>query len=261
MPDVYIYEPMICIVLQGAKQLLVGDKIMRYDRATCFAASVNVPVTSCVIEAEADKPYVVVSLRIDQEILKQVLADAGPMPASDALQGYGVAPVTPELLEALDRLLMLLDTPEDIAFLAEAREREILYRVLRSGLGPMLRQMVREDSHLSQVRRTVDWIRQNFDQRLRTETLADLAGMSVPSFHRHFKAATAMSPLQYQKTIRLEAARRMLATNADAGRAAYAVGYESASQFSREYARQFGVPPGRDAVRLRDGVAESSAAA
>lgn len=257
MPSLMVYDPMICIVLQGAKQVLVGNSLMRYDSATCFAASVDVPATSCVIEAEEDKPYISASLAIDRDILTALLADIGPLAPSEATQGFGVAPVTRDLLEAWDRLLALFDSPADIAFLAVAREREVLYRLLQGGLGPMLRQMAREDSYLAQVRRSVDWIRRNYDQRLRTEMLADIAGMSVPSFHRHFKATTAMSPLQYQKSIRLEAARRLLATNADAGRAAYEVGYESASQFSREYARQFGVPPGRDAARLRDGVVEN----
>lgn len=257
VPSITVYEPMICIVLQGAKQVLVGNQMLRYDTATCFAASVDVPATSCVIEAEEGKPYVSVSLSIDRDILKALLADIGPLAASETAQGFGVAPMTRELLEAWDRLIALYDSPADISFLAASREREVLYRLLQGGLGPMLRQMAREDNWLSQVRRSVDWIRSNYDQRLRTETLADIAGMSVPSFHRHFKAATAMSPLQYQKSIRLEAARRFLATNVDAARAAYAVGYESASQFSREYARQFGVPPGRDAMQLRDGVVDN----
>lgn len=257
MPSLIVYEPMICIVLQGAKQVLVGNQMLRYDSATCFAASIDVPATSCVIEAEEDKPYVSASLSIDREILKALLADIGPLASGEPAQGFGVVPMTRELLDAWDRLLALLDTPADIAFLAASRQREILYRLLQGGLGPMLRQMAREDSYLAQVRRSVEWIRRNYDRRLRTEALADIAGMSVPSFHRHFKAATAMSPLQYQKSIRLEAARRLLVTNADAGRAAYEVGYESASQFNREYARQFGVPPGRDAARLRDGVVEN----
>lgn len=170
-----------------------------------------------------------------------------------------MAPVTVELLEAWDHLLALLDNPADIPFLAAAREREVLYRLLQGAHGPILRQVGREDSQLSRVRRAIAWIRRNFDQPLRTEALAGVAGMSVSSFHRHFKAATAMSPLQYQKTLRLQAARRLLTTNTDAARAAYAVGYESASQFSREYARLFGAPPGRDAERLRSAAYEGPA--
>jgi AraC-like DNA-binding protein len=256
MPAVTVYEPMICLVLQGAKQVLVGDRLLRYDAASCFAASIELPATGCVIEAETNKPFVVASLALDCGALATLLADLAPVPATEPASGFGVAPVTRELLEAWDNLLALLDMPDDIPFLAASREREVLYRLLQSAHGPMLRQVGREDSRLSQVRRAIDWIRRHFDQTLRTEMLAEVAGMSVPSFHRHFKAATAMSPLQYQKTLRLQAARRLLATNADAARTAYAVGYESASQFSREYSRLFGVPPARDAALLREGIGE-----
>ncbi|MFB2554060.1 AraC family transcriptional regulator, partial [Ensifer soli] len=216
LPAVTICEPMICLVVQGAKQVLVGDRILRYDTASCFAASIELPTTGCVIEAEPDKPYVAVSLTLDRDALTSLLADMAPIAATNATPGFGVAPVTHELLEAWSHLIALLDMPEDVPYLAEAREREVLYRLLQGAHGPMLRQIVREDSRLSQVRRAIEWIRRHFDQTLRTETLADIAGMSVPAFHRHFKAATAMSPLQYQKMLRLQAARRLLATNADA---------------------------------------------
>jgi AraC-like DNA-binding protein len=252
VPVTTVYEPMICMVLQGAKQVMIGDQLLRYDAASCFVASIELPATGCVIEASRDAPYVVAALALDRNMLSELLAD---MPAASAAAatapsstGFGVAPVTPLLLEAWDQLLALFDTPADIPFLAPAREREILYRLLQSGHGPMLHQIAREDSRLSRIRRVIEWIRRHFDQALPIGTLADIAGMSIPSFHRHFKAATAMSPLQYQKTLRLQAARRMLATSTDAAKAAYAVGYESASQFSREYARFFGAPPSRDSL-------------
>ncbi|CAM5761685.1 AraC family transcriptional regulator [Labrys miyagiensis] len=242
---------MICMVLRGAKQVLIGDRVLRYGPASCFVASLELPATGCVIEAAREEPYVVASLTLDRGILTSLLADLPPSPATGPLAGFGVAPITTELLDAWDHLLALLDAPDDIPFLAPSREREVLYRLLRGAHGPMLRQVGREDSRLSQVRRAIDWIRRNYDQTLRTEALAEIAGMSVPTFHRHFKVATAMSPLQYQKTLRLQAARRLLTTSTDATRTAYAVGYESASQFSREYARLFGAPPARDAERLR----------
>jgi len=144
--------------------------------------------------------------------------------------------------------------------LAPMIEREILYRLLQGPQGGALRQIAHADSRLGQVRRAIGWIRNHFDQPLRVEALATLAGMSTASFHRHFKAATAMSPLQFQKNIRLQEARRLLVTKQDAARVGYAVGYESASQFSREYARQFGLPPARDAVRLRSGAAPEASA-
>jgi AraC-like DNA-binding protein len=250
VPVATVYEPMVCMVLQGAKQVMIGDQLLRYDAASCFIASIELPATGCVMEASRERPYVVASLALDRDTLSALLADLPAAPAEPPSAGFGVAPVTLPLIEAWDQLLALLDTPADIPFLAPAREREILYRLLQSGHGAMLRQIARADSRLSQIRRAIDWIRRNFDQALPVPALAEIAGMSVPSFHRHFKAVTAMSPLQYQKTLRLQAARRLLITSTDAAKAAYAVGYESASQFSREYARFFGAPPSRDGARL-----------
>lgn len=250
-PVLTLYQPMACLVLQGAKQVMIGDRVLRYDPASCFIASLDLPASGCVVEATGDKPYIVASLALDREILANLLADLPPVRSSELVAGFGVAPVTSDLLAAWDQLLALLDTPQDIPFLAAARHREVLYRFLQGAHGPMLRQLVHEDSRLAQIRRAQLWIREHFDQTIRTETLAGIAGMSIPSFHRHFKAATAMSPLQYQKALRLQAARRLLTATHDAARAAYAVGYESASQFSRDYARQFGAPPLRDAEKLR----------
>ena len=250
-PTMVLYEPMVCVVLRGAKRVLIGDRVLHYGPANCFVASLDLPATGCVIEATGDDPYLVASLALDRDTLMALLADLPPAPPTEPVTGFGVAPMTVDLLEAWDHLLALLDAPVDIPFLAPTREREVLYRLLQGAHGPMLRQIGREDSRLSQVRRALEWIRRNFDQTLRTETLAEIAGMSVPSFHRHFRAATAMSPLQYQKALRLQAARRLLTANAEAARAAYAVGYESASQFSRDYTRFFGAPPSQDARRLR----------
>lgn len=245
-----LYEPMICLVLQGAKQVMIGDQTLRYDPACNFIASLELAVSGCVIEASPDKPYVAASLTIDRAMLVDLLAT---MPSSPEGQtaGFAVTPVTPALLDAWAQLLALFDMPQDVPVLAPLREREILYRLLQGPQGGLLRQIAREDSQLSRVRRAIHWIKAHFDQAIRIEGLAEIAGMSVPSFHRHFKAATAMSPLQYQKTLRLYAARRLLVANNHASRAAYSVGYESASQFSREYARMFGAPPSRDAERLR----------
>jgi len=249
------YEPMICLVLRGAKQVTIGDRVLRYDAATCFVTSVEVAAVGCVIEASRERPYLVTSLALNRAVLAELLTELPPgLTHSDEagpLTGFGVAPVTSDILVAWEQLLALLDSPSDIPILGPAREREVLYRLLQSGHGSMLRQIGREDSRLSRIRRAIECVRRNFDQQLRTEMLAQIAGMSVPSFHRHFKAATGMSPLQYQKSLRLQTARRLLTTSPDAARAAFAVGYESASQFSREYARHFGEPPVRDAVRMR----------
>lgn len=245
-----IYQPMLCLVLQGAKEVSIGERKLRYDPASYFIASLEVPASGCIVEASAERPYIGLSLQLDRETLAALITDAEPQGEGDAT-GFGVNPVTPELLDPWLRFLRLLDTPSDIRVLAPLVEREILYRLLQGPDGGKLRQIAHADSRLSQVRRAIAWIREHYDQALRVESLADIAGMSAASFHRHFKAATAMSPLQYQKSLRLQQARLLLIADEDASRAAYAVGYESASQFSREYARLFGAPPARDAQRLR----------
>jgi len=254
-----VFEPKLCLVLQGAKQIMIGDQLLRYDPANYFIASVELPATGWIIEASAAHPYIGLSLTLDWQHLAALISE---MPGGRDMPGIGfaVSPVTPPLLDAWLRLLRLIETPADIAVLAPLCEREILYRLLQGPQGNALRQIVSADSRLSQIRKAIAWIRQNYDQTLRIETLATEAGMSAASFHRHFKAATSMSPLQYQKTLRLQAARQLMIANKDATRAAYSVGYESASQFSREYARMFGAPPGRDALRLRNSDPEDMAA-
>jgi AraC-like DNA-binding protein len=249
-PNPTIYEPMICLVLQGAKQVTIGDRTLRYDPACSFIASLDLPASGWIVEASPEKPFVAVSLTLDPAALAALIPETD-CPADDDPAGFAVTPVTPEMLEAWDHLIALLDNPRDVAVLAPLREREVLYRLLQGPHGGMLRQTVRDDSRLSRVRCAIRWLQDHFDRKMRIEMLAGIAGMSIPSFHRHFKAATAMSPLQFQKSLRLQAARRLLATHAEASRAAYAVGYESASQFSREYARMFGAPPSRDIDRLR----------
>ena len=260
VPVATVYEPMVCLVLQGAKQVMIGDRMLRYDPASCFIASLEIPASGRIIEATPDKPFVAASLVLDRDVLTELIAELPPAPEGQTA-GFAVSKVTSEQLAAWIQLFALFDAPHDVAVLARSRKREIFYRLLQGPQGGVLRQIVRADSRLSQVRRAVAWIRSHYDATLRIETLAELAGMSVPSFHRHFKAATAMSPLQYQKTLRLQAARRLMIAEADAARAAYSVGYESASQFSREYARMFGAPPARDAERLRGDGASLSAAA
>lgn len=259
-PIIGMFQPRFCLVLQGAKEVTIGEQRMRYDPNNYFIASLEVPASGCIIEATASHPYVGLSMALDADLLAALLTDIPERADTDAAS-FAVSPVTVELLDPWVRLMRLLDTPHDIPVLAPMVEREILYRLLQGPQGGALRQIARADSRLGQVRRAIGWIRDHFDQPLRVETLAAIAGMSTASFHRHFKAATAMSPLQYQKSIRLQQARRMLLTKQDAARVGYAVGYESASQFSREYARQFGLPPARDAVRIRSGAVATEASA
>jgi len=245
-----IYQPVLCLILQGAKEVMIGNRVLRYDPANYFIATVELAACGRIVRASPDQPYLGLSLALDQDGLAALLPEVPPCRQAPAA-GYGVSPVTPQLLDPWLRLLGLLDLPDDIPVLAPLLGREILYRLLQGPQGGVLRQAALADSRLSQIRRSLAWIRAHYDQPLRVEALAAQAGMSPASFHRHFKAATAMSPLQYQKNLRLQRARLLLIANQDASQAAYAVGYESTSQFSREYARLFGCPPMRDAERLR----------
>ena len=247
-----LYRPMLAIVLRGAKRVIIGDRTLRYDANHFFIASVDVPASRVVIEASPEAPYVATRLAIDQDLLADLVVDM-PRNADRETTAFAVGAMTPELLDAWSRMLRLLDAPDEIDTLAPLFEREILFRILQGPQGALLRQAARSDSRIAQIRRAIAHLRANFDRLVRIEDLVEIAGMSAATFHRHFRAATAMSPLQYQKALRLQEARRRLVADADASGAAYAVGYESASQFSREYTRMFGAPPARDAARLRAG--------
>lgn len=254
-----VLAPVTCLILQGAKRVAIGDADLQYGSASYFVASLDLPATGQVLVASPDQPYLAVGLRLDGVVLAELIAampnqligQMGHESGNRDKPAFAISAVTPDLLEAWAGLLALLDRPDDITTLAPAREREILYRLLRGPLGHQLCQMALDDKRLARIRRAIEWIRAHYSETLPTALLAELAGMSVASFHRHFRAATAMSPLQYQKSLRLHAARRLLAAGMEASRAAYSVGYESPSQFSREYSRSFRVPPSRDAQRLR----------
>jgi AraC-like DNA-binding protein len=250
-PAKAIYEPVVCFAAQGRKRLLVADRGYAYDQAHYLVVAVDLPVIAAITDASPEAPYLALRLGLDPGLLASLLLE---MPGTDGPRaaGIGIAPLEADLLDPLLRLLRLLDRPNDAAALAPLIEREILYRLLCGPQGSMLRQIALADSRLSQVGRAVAWIRDNYHRPLRIGDLASLTAMSPATLHRHFRAVTALSPLQYQKHVRLhEARRRMLAQDADAQRIGFAVGYESPSQFSREYARLFGAPPARDAARLR----------
>ena len=247
-----VYDPMVNLILQGSKSMTVGEQTLHYDPATYFVMSIDLPAAGVVRSSPSGAPYLAVSLTLTQPIIAALLADV-PRTARREEQptAFSVAAVTPQLLDAWVRMLRLMQTPSDIPALAPAFEREILYRVLQGPMGWMLRDIATPDSSLERINRVVQRIRENFAQPLRMEELAGEASMSVSAFHRHFKAVTALSPLQYQKQIRLLRARALLlATSHNVTTAAYAVGYESSTQFSREYARAFGLPPAKDAVRM-----------
>ena len=248
-----VYKPSLCLIAQGRKQVDLGGRSYVYDPAKYLAVSVDLPLTGSILEASPERPYLCVVLDIDLAALSDLMldhpAEPGPEPAGPAL---GVSQVEPGLLDAMLRLVRLLDTPKDAPALAPLAEREILYRLLSGGQAPMIRRIAAAESRLKQVSRAIVWIRENFARPFSVERLAAEVGMSPSSFHSHFKAATTMSPLQYRTRLRLQEARRMMVVEAlDAASAGFAVGYESPSQFSRDYSRLFGAPPLKDAVRLR----------
>ncbi|MFW0887914.1 UNVERIFIED_CONTAM: AraC family transcriptional regulator [Pseudomonas sp. JL1] len=247
-----VYDPMINLILQGSKSMTVGDRTLRYDPATYFVMSIELPAVGKVHPAATGEPYLAVSLTLDPTILATLLADL-PKPAERVGQenGFSVAAVTPELMDAWVRMLRLMERPQDITALAPVYEREILYRVLQGPQGWMLREIAAPDTAMARVSLAIQWIRRDFAEPIRVDDLAEKAAMSVSAFHRHFKAVTNLSPLQYQKRVRLLQARTLLVASAKSvTTAAFEVGYESPTQFSRDYARVFGLPPARDAARI-----------
>jgi len=247
-----VYEPMVNLILQGSKSMTVGNQTLHYDPATYFVMSVDLPAAGVVRSSAAGAPYLAVALSLDPVQLSGLLADLPlPAPAAQA-KAFSVADVTPPLLDAWVRLLRLMQHPADIAALAPAYEREILYRVLQGPMGWMLRDIASPDSALARVNHAIQAIRRDYARSWRVEDLAADAAMSVSAFHRHFKAVTSLSPVQYQKQVRLLQARtHLLASGCSVIRAAHTVGYESPTQFSREYARAFGHPPAKDVARIQ----------
>lgn len=247
-----IYEASLCLIAQGAKRVSLQDQHLQYDAAHYLLVSVDLPLVGHVTQASREAPYLCCKIDIDQAVLADlILGHGGPAPKAD-LPPLAVYRSDDDLIDAACRLVRLLDHPADIAVLAPMIEREILYRLLSGPHGPALRRMAVADSHLNQVSRAIATIRRGFDRRLQIDEIAAAAGMSASSLHEHFKAVTRMTPLEYQKQLRLQEARRlMLAEGASAGSAGFAVGYDSPSQFSREYGRLFGAPPQRDIRQLQ----------
>lgn len=247
-----VYDPMINLILQGSKTMSVGDHTLRYDPATYFVMSIDLPAVGAVHAAGSGEPYLAVSLTLDPTVLATLLADLPkPLGRHDHDPGFSVAAVTPELMDAWVRMLRLMDSPDAIAALAPVYEREILFRVLQGPHGWMLREIATPDTAIARVNLAIQWIRRDFAEPIGVDSLAEKAAMSVSAFHRHFKAVTTLSPLQYQKRVRLLQARTLMVASAKSvTAAAFEVGYESATQFSRDYVRVFGLPPARDAARI-----------
>jgi len=249
-----MYEPSICLVAQGAKRVLLGEDTFVYDARHYLITSVHLPTIVQIVTASREQPYLGLKLKLDQRDMSQLMADSNlpPPRAQQSSRGMATGEVTLPLLTAFQRLINLLAEPKDIPILAPIIQREIIYRLLVGDQGARLRQIASAGSQSHQIARTIDWLKVNFTQPLRIDDLAAQASMSTSTFHHHFRSMTALSPLQFQKQLRLQEARRlMLAERMDAANAAFQVGYESPSQFSREYNRMFGAPPLRDISNLR----------
>ncbi len=249
-----MYEPSICVTAQGAKRVVLGDDTYVYDAHHFLITSVDLPTVWQIIEASREKPCLGLRLKLDQREISQLMVDSHlpPPRAQQSSRGMATGEVTLPLLTAFQRLLDLLVEPKDIPILAPLIKREISYRLLVGDQGARLRQMASAGSQSQQIARAIAWLKGNFTQPLRIEDLAKQVNMSTSTFHHHFRSLTAMSPVQYQKSLRLNEARRlMLNERLDATTAAFQVGYESPSQFSREYNRLFGAPPLGDIISLR----------
>jgi AraC-like DNA-binding protein len=248
-------RPALCIVAQGAKSVLLGQEVYEYDASRMLVFSVDLPVAGQVTKASPSEPYLGLRLDLDPHKIAELVLKVYPhgLPRVPENRGVCVSPVNLGIVNAATRLLELLAQPGDAELLGPLVTEEILIRLLRSPIGVRVAQIGLAESSVHGVAKAVSWLRANFSQPMKVDDLAKLAHMSVSSFHQHFKAVTSMSPLQFQKALRLQEARRlMLSTMVDAGTASWRVGYQSASQFSREYGRFFGSAPTKDIASLRE---------
>lgn len=251
-----VYQPSVCVVLQGSKEVLVENRTYSYSPSDFLVVSVDMPVIGRVTRASAAEPYLCVTLDIDAQDMSELIAQMDGVVAEegDSAVGVFVAKVDTPLLDSVLRLVGLLDTPKDIPLLGPLAMREVYYRLLQGDHGRRIAQIAITGSTTQRIAQVLQVLKTNVAKPMRVEELAGMAGMSLSSFHHHFKQVTTMSPLQYLKRLRLWEARRILiAEAADAASTAYRVGYESPSQFSREYSRLFGAPPRRDVEMIRQG--------
>lgn len=249
-----VYQPSLCVLAQGEKQVFVGTDRYQYRAGQFLTVTVDLPLHSEITKASAAEPYLLLKVNIEMTLIAELyslIPTEKPLSAT-AGKALVVGEMDAATADAVMRLADLTTTPEHIPVLAESIKRELFYRLLCSDFGPLIAQTAIKDSSLHRISKAIQWVKQEFRKPLSVEDLAQLAGMSVSSFHAHFKNITGLSPLQYQKSIRLLAARNLMAAeNLDAASTAYQVGYESPSQFSREYARMFGNPPARDINLLK----------
>jgi AraC-like DNA-binding protein len=248
------YEPSLAVVAQGRKRAILGDTTFVFDESRYLLTSLDLPVICNVFEASERVPYLCFFLKLEMPVVRELLSrdEMHPPDAQSDSPAMATGDTTAELLDPCCRLIDLLHTPQDIPFLSGLIQREIIYRILRGPEGARLRAIATLGDQSHRTSKAIAWIRTNYNKTLMLEDLAQIAGMGVSTLHHHFRALTSMSPLQYQKQLRLQTARgRMLADGVDAASAAFEVGYESASQFNREYSRYFGQPPMRDIRTLR----------
>ncbi len=253
-PSCVTYEPSLALITQGRKNLLIGGKAITYDPSRFLLTSVDLPIISHIPEASPTNPFIGLSLKLDPPMVREVISSMQMPPACDPVNSLAMCTgkPTPQLVDACRRLVALVDKPEEVAVLAGLIQREIIFRLLQSPSGGRLRAITTLGHQSQRTAKAIDWIRTNYNRPLRIEELAELSGMAVSTFHHHFRSLTSMSPIQYQKQLRLQSARgRMLTEGLDAASAAFEVGYESASQFNREYRRMFGQSPVKDVRTLQ----------
>jgi AraC-like DNA-binding protein len=253
-----VYQPAFCFVAQGCKQALLGEEVFRYDPGNYLIFTVDLPLTFQVKEASPERPYLGLRLNLDPSLVASVVMESGlESQKGDArLKAMDVSPMDADLIDALVRLVRLMDEPIERKVLAPLIIREIIFRLLMGGQGARLEHLLAAGADTHRISKAIGMLRQHYAQPLKMEDIAHDLGMSVSGFHHHFKSVTAMSPLQFQKQIRLREARRlMLGEDLDAASAGFRVGYEDPSYFSREYKKLFGAPPQRDIAQLRSNLA------
>ncbi|WP_407547153.1 AraC family transcriptional regulator [Vibrio parahaemolyticus] len=254
-PTSYTHNPSICLIAQGRKRVLLGEESFIYDANHFLISSVDLPIIANIIEASEELPYLGLIMELDLTEISQLIVDSelAFTQSKEAQKGIAVGELSESLLDAFVRLAELLDEGQNIKILAPIIKREIFYRLLMSEQGTRLHQIVTAGSHSHQIAKAIDWLKNNFVKPLSVGDLASYTGMSKSSFYTHFRSMTSMTPLQFQKKLRLSEARRLMLTeNLDAMAATFKVGYESPSQFSREYSRLFGAPPSKDIKLLRE---------
>lgn len=248
------YEPSICLIAQGAKKVQLGEESFIYNSNNYLFSGLHLPVIAQIIDASPQKPYLGLKLNINYNEISRIILE-NQLPSSNKktlIQGMAVSSLKENITDAFCRLVELLSNENDIPILAPLIKREIYYRLLMDEMGPNLRKIVNESSESNQILRAILWLKTNFDKPLKVENLARIAGMSTSGFHKYFKLITSITPIQYQKQIRLQEARRLIIfENMDVATASFKVGYESQSQFSREYNRLFGLQPSRDKLKMK----------